>query len=464
VKVLENYKRLIALANRENAEAEIFCLRRDLKSIRMFNNEVVEAQDIVEEGAGIRIARDRCLGFAVTNNLSRESLEKSLRSALSLAKTSKCIPGWLGFPAQKNNHSDAYTRVPQDTALASMTTDEAAKFALRMIKRTAAKDKIVHALTGALITLSEEFSVINSNGLEHEFERSTAVSSRIIVEARRGENYCTGESSFCSRTLSDFNPEDEVDRVVSETSELLSLTKKRVDKGKHEVILSPGSAGAFACYLIAPMITGRSALAGASCLTNMLNKSVASESFSLVDNGHAEGGIASASVDDEGTPTRSTRIFENGVFRNFLYDTLTASLNESESTGNARRASDTIGRTYLASPEPLGTNLVVQHGDFNFEELVEMTDSGLIVNSIGYTFYLAPERGYFNVVSNVPALVVEKGRIKGRTRRATVSGKLVDTLQNIDGIGKKTSQSVSLGSLAAFSPYLRIRNMTVEDA
>jgi PmbA protein len=461
---LEDYRHLILLANRENAEAEIFSVKRDLRSIRVFNNEIVEAQNMVEEGAGIRIARDGRIGFAVTNNLSRDSLEKSFRSALSMAKTSSSIPSWRGFPAQQDHDVKAIAQGLQDKALASITPDETVELAQRMIREATSTGTGAHVLTGALITLFEEFSVLNSRGLEHLSETSPVIHSRIIMETRGGEHYCTAERRFCSRRLSDFRPEAEVDKVVSSISELLKLTRKRVSKGKHEVILSPESAGAFTSQLIGPMIAGKSVNVGASCLTNMLNRRVASESFSLLDNGRAEGGIASASVDDEGTPTRSTKVVEKGVLRNFLYDTVTAGVSGANTTGNARRVSDAVGRSYSAPPEPLATNLAVECGDFSFDELIEETKSGLIIDSIGYTFHLVPERGYFNIVNNVPVLVVENGQIEGQIRKVTISGELVETLMKIDGIGKEDRQSAWLGSMVAFSPHLRIKDMNVENA
>ena len=222
---MENHRHLIALANRENAEVETFHVKRDIMSVRIFNNELADAQNTVEEGAGIRIAKDGRIGFSSTNNLSRDSLEKSFTSALNMAKRSRSIPGWLGFPAQQDTHSKIYGQAPHEKPLATMTTEETVDLALRMIKQAASRSKIACALTGSLITLLEEFSVMNSTGLEHEFEASSTVNTRIIIEARMAENYCTTEGQFCSRRLSDFNPEEEVDKVVSRASELLKLTR-----------------------------------------------------------------------------------------------------------------------------------------------------------------------------------------------------------------------------------------------
>jgi predicted Zn-dependent protease len=317
------------------------------------------------------------------------------------------------------------------------------------------------AVTSVLMALFEEFSIFNSNGLEHLPDPSTILYSRIIVEAKEAAEYHTAMKQFCSRRLADFNPESAVEEVVRSAVRVLHLPKRRISKSKCDVILSPQSAGAFIAYLVAPMIVGKSVQAGASCFTNMLKKKVAAESFSLADQGRIKGGIGSAIVDDEGNPTKSTTIIENGTLKGFLYDTLTACWSEESSTGNARRASDTLGRTYLMAPEPLPTNLVTERGDYGSEELIEETKEAILVNSIDYAFPLVPERGYFNMTSSLPMLLIEHGEIEGYTENVTVSDELSKALTRVNGIGKDLQQSTNIGSTVTFSPYLRIKDMTV---
>jgi predicted Zn-dependent protease len=191
----------------------------------------------------------------------------------------------------------------------------------------------------------------------------------------------------------------------------------------------------------------------------MLDKVVAAHSFSLIDNGRVEGGLGSAMIDDEGTPTRSTTIIENGVLKNFLYDALTACPSGSASTGNARRASETLGRTYLTPPEPLPTNLIVGNGEHSPEELVEETGKGILMNSIDYTFPLVPERGYFSMMSSFPALVIEKGEIVGHAQNVAISGELKEVLMKISDIGRYARQSIHIGSMATTCPDLKMRDM-----
>jgi len=458
---LEACRSVISLANREGIEAEVFLLKRDLKSIRITSNEIVEAQNIVEGGAGIRVARNSSMGFSATNTLERNSVETAYRSALRIAKSSARIPNWGGLPTPLPTSRESVSLDSYDKELALKSPDEIAELSLEMLKQVTGHSSSSSALTSVLIAVFEEFSIFNSNGLEHLAEPSTVLYSRIIVEAKKAAECCTAMKQFCSRRLADFNPESAIEEAIRSATQVLHLPRRRISKSKCDVILSPQSAGAFTAYLVAPMIVGKSVQTGASCFTNMSNTRVAVESFSLKDQGRIKGGIGSAIVDDEGNPTRTTTIIKNGLLKGFLYDILTACRSEESSTGNARRASDTLGRTYLRAPEPLPTNLVIESGDYGSEELIEETKEAVLLDSIDYTFPLVPERGYFSVTSSLPALLIEKGEIEGYTQNLTISDELSKALTRVSGIGKDIQQSTYLGSTVTFSPYLRIRDMAI---
>jgi PmbA protein len=452
---------VVSLANRESVEAEVFVLKRDLKSIRITNNEIVEAQNIVEEGAGIRVVKDGSIGFSATNIMERDSVEKAFRSAFKIAKSSAKIPNWNGFPANPQTPNESLALNSCDEALASSSPDEIAELSLKMLRHATRSNSNTCFLTSVLTALSEEFSILNSNGLEHIAEPSTILYSYIMVEVKRANKYGTASKQFSSRRLNEFNPEKAVEEAKNSATQILNLPRKRVSKNQCDVILSPQSAGALTAYLISPMIVGKSVQAGASCFTNMLNTKVAAESFSLRDDGRMKDGVGSSIVDDEGSPTQSTTIIGDGLLRGFLYDTLTACWGGETSTGNARRASDSIGRTYLTPPEPLPTNLVVDIGSYDFDELLEETKEGVLVDSIGHAFPLVPERGYYSVTSNCPALLIENGEITGYAQNLTISDELNNTLTKIDGIGKDAEQSVYIGSIVTCSPHLRIKNVAV---
>jgi predicted Zn-dependent protease len=458
---LENYKTLISLASHENAETEVFILKRDLKSIRVCRNEIVEAQNIVEEGVAIRVVKDGGIGFSVTNKLEYDSLERAFKHAMTMAKSSTKSFNWGHLPENSEHSRPPASLHLSDKELTASSPEDVTDLALRMLKQTASCDQAICSITCVVMVLSEEFSILNSHGLEHLSEQNSVLHSRIIVEAKKSTRYSTAMKQFSSRRLSEFSPEEEVAQVISMAGERLRLPSKTISKGRYDVILAPEAVGAFISYLVSPMIVGKSTQQGVSCFADLLDDKVAADSFSLIDNGRVEDGLGSAIVDDEGTPTGPTAIIENGVLKGFLYDILTACQSGTASTGNARRASDTLGRTYLAHPEPLPTNLIVRNGDYSSDELIEETEKGILIDSLNYTFPLVPERGYFSIMSSFPALLVENGEIVGHVLDITISDELREALMKISGVGNLAQQSLHIGSVVAITPHLRMRDMAV---
>jgi len=236
---LEVCRSVISLANREGVEAEVFLLKRDLKSIRITSNEIVEAQNIVEEGAAIRVARNGSIGLSATNTLQHDSIENAFISALRMAKSSTRIPNWSGLPTQLPTSQESIVLNSYDEELASKSPDEIAELSLEMLRHVNGHSSSSCALTSVLMALFEEFSIFNSNGLEHLAEPSTILYSRIIVEAKEAAECHTAMKQFCSRRLADFNPESAVEEVARSATQVLHLPKRRISKSKSDVILSP---------------------------------------------------------------------------------------------------------------------------------------------------------------------------------------------------------------------------------
>jgi PmbA protein len=446
------------MASQENADVEIFVLERDLRSIRIFRNEVVEAQDMVEEGIAIRVFKDGSMGFSITNIGERDQLLRAFKSALRMARSSNKIPNWSHLPKSDDSRHSLPLHLC-DKKLAASTPEEVVDLALRMTKRLNSHEEIAYSLTGVLMVLSEKFSILNSYGLEHLSEPSSILHSRVIVETKRSEKYSVGINQFSTRKLSEFKPEEETNKAISMASEVSGLPEKPISNGRCDLILAPEALGGFISNLVSPMITGTSTKMGVSCFTGMLNKVIATDSFSLIDDGKLEDGLGSASVDDEGNPTRSTTIIEKGVLKNFLYDAITACQAGASSTGNAKRTSETLGRAYLTPPEPLPNNLIVKIGDYSTDELIQETSKGVLINSIDYAFPLVPERGYFNMTSSFPAFIIEDGQIVGHAQNIATSGVLSEVLMKIRGVGKHTRQSINVGSLVTTCPHLKIEDV-----
>ncbi len=155
---------------------------------------------------------------------------------------------------------------------------------------------------------------------------------------------------------------------------------------------------------------------------------VASDKFSLTDNGLMEDGIFVGNWDGEGNPQRHTPLIKNGVFQNFLYDQKYAALEKNKSTGNGLR--NTNG-TILNSV----TNLEIEPGSESLEELIASTKYGVCIEEFSW---LNPteETGFFgSEIRN--GYLIENGKKTCAIKGGNLSGNTFEMIRAIEGVSKE---------------------------
>ncbi|WP_167911236.1 TldD/PmbA family protein [Thermococcus sp. 21S7] len=191
------------------------------------------------------------------------------------------------------------------------------------------------------------------------------------------------------------------------------------------VLLSPHFAG-----MIAHEALGHLAEADElpnTPLAEKLGESIAPEFVSLSD-GNVEDGHGNDRYDDEGVPVRKAEILKNGVFNEPLVDRERAFLLGVEPNGRARAES------YAFEPMVRMRNTYFEPGDWTFEELLEEVELGYYLVSAGpgqtgldSSFTVGVMEGY----------VIRNGEIAEPIFGATASGRALDALPGIRGLGRE---------------------------
>ncbi|WP_168188399.1 TldD/PmbA family protein [Thermococcus indicus] len=225
-----------------------------------------------------------------------------------------------------------------------------------------------------------------------------------------------------------FEAVDEMrERVLGELKGQLKcfLHGKRPKLADAPVLLSPRFAG-----MIAHEALGH--LAEADQLPNTplagkLGERIAPEFVSLSD-GNVENGHGNDRYDDEGVPVRKVKILKNGVFSEPLVDRERAVLLGIEPNGHARAES------YAFEPMVRMRNTYFEPGDWTFEELLEEVKNGY--------YLVSPGPGQTGLDSSFTAGILEgytikDGEIAEPIFGATASGRALDALPGIRGLGKE---------------------------
>ena len=138
----------------------------------------------------------------------------------------------------------------------------------------------------------------------------------------------------------------------------------------------------------------------------------------------------------EGVTSRRLPVFEDGVFRNFLFDAMNARRLGRKTTGAAHRSPG-------SEPSPGTSNFVMAAGATAPDDLYADIEEGLLLTDLmGFGVNLTT--GDFS--RGAQGFWIEKGRITYPVTEINLSGNLKQMLADIDAIG---NDLLWLGSSAA---------------
>jgi PmbA protein len=167
---------------------------------------------------------------------------------------------------------------------------------------------------------------------------------------------------------------------------------------------------------------------GLSFLQGKIGQKVASNQFTLWDDGTTPGGFSSSSTDEEGVPSQKNLVIEEGVLKTYLHNTSTAKKYSTTTTANAG----------IISPHP--NNGVVRPGDMSVDEMIAGMKRGLYVTNTWYTRFQNYVTGEFSTIPRDGIFYIENGKIKHPVTGIRISDNILRMLMSISAVGKDVKQ------------------------
>ena len=301
----------------------------------------------------------------------------------------------------------------------------------------------------------------SSKGADLKFDYQTcAVAFRYSLNV----NGKTLDSGY-DKTVTDFNELKSLhEKFKAKIDKDIVYTKdaKPIKSGKYTVIFSPIATGVFTHESFGHKSEADFMVGDEAMMKEWtIGRKVGVDNLSIVDRGDILGS-GFIPFDDEGTKSNKTYLIKNGILSGRLNSSVTAeSLNE-DTTGNARALN------FEFEPIVRMTTTYIEAGDKTKEELISEVKEGILVEDIKHgsgmsTFTIAPSIAY----------MIRDGKIAEPVNIAVISGNVMETLYEIDGISKEIELlSFSLGGCGKFEqwplpvgmggPYIRVNNITVQ--
>jgi PmbA protein len=195
-----------------------------------------------------------------------------------------------------------------------------------------------------------------------------------------------------------------------------------------------------------PSLSAENVQKGRSALTGKLGNKIGVDRLNVIDDGLLEGGIGSSRSDDEGSPSKTNQIIENGVLATYLYDTYTAGKDGVESTGNAMR------NNYSQTTSIDVRNLRLE---FPPSDVVGETVQGVLVGAVIGAHTANPISGDFSVEAR-NSFLIKNGQIMHPIKSMMVAGNVLELLQHISGAGQDVRV---LGNIIA--PTIKVSGLKV---
>jgi TldD protein len=221
--------------------------------------------------------------------------------------------------------------------------------------------------------------------------------------------------------------EQAVKETVDSSISLLKATAP--PSGHFKVILDPGMTGTFAHESFGHGCEADQVVRKRSYLLPYLGKRIGFEKLDICDDGTLPGGYGSFLFDDEGVKSKKNYILKNGVLEGFLHERYSASVMNTEPTGNGRRES------YLRKLFVRMTNTYVEPSDYGLDEMLEEVDNGVMLlhcvsgmeDPLAGGMELKCKKGY----------LIQQGKLGGVLSTLTLTENVPEFIASIDAVGKK---------------------------
>ncbi len=206
------------------------------------------------------------------------------------------------------------------------------------------------------------------------------------------------------------------------------LNGKSPPSGPMPVIADPDLTGVFAHEAVGHAAEADLVATGNSCFGGRMGEQIASTLVTIRDDATQPGAFGSLVYDEEGVRAGNKTLIKNGMLNDLILSRETAAKLKMTPNGGARADS------YHNRPIVRMSNTYIEAGDRTLHELLEGIKLGVYAKGTrGGQVNTA--QGFFQFNAQ-ESYLIENGEITKPLRDVSLSGRTLDTLKLIDGVGK----------------------------
>jgi len=438
-------------------DGELYLENSKSETILLDDNKIKNSSYSSDLGYGFRAITGEVVAYSHSNDISKDSLEKSSQNLKDTLKSKK---GFYNHEIPKSNNKYYEDLDP----IESKSQDSKIKILNEVNNYIRSKGDLVSQVSASFLGEHKEIEIIRSNS---EILRDTRPLVRFnvsVVLERNGKKetgvYGVGGRQSYDEYLNNENWKnvcDEAYRIAQ-----VNLNSKPAPAGEMKVVLGPGWPAILIHEAIGHGLEGDFNRKKTSAFHSLMGERVASDGVTIVDDGTINLRRGSLTIDDEGTPTEKTVLIENGILKNFMQDRLNARLMNTKSTGSGRRES------YKHVVLPRMRNTMMLGGKYSQEEMIKSVDRGIFAVSFGGgQVDITSGKFVFNCTE---AYEIVNGKIGSPIKGATLIGDGPSILKEVSMVGNDMKLDPGIGTcgkagqgvpVGVAQPSILINKMTV---
>jgi PmbA protein len=403
-------------------EIEAYVARGRERSVRVYGGEVEQLSSADSAGVGVRVVREGRLGFAWVGSLGEGAAHEALAEARDNVSYAS-VDEHAGL-ARPDGVEPASLDLWREE-LAAFPTQAKVDLALELERLVRAGDpRIRQVVSSDYSDAMSEWGVATSTGIASASRRTTC---HIFVYAIAGEgdDTQTGFGYSVGRAVEDLDAESCSADAVERATRMLGAKKPR--SSRLTAVLDQ-RVTATLLGIVAGTLSGEEVSKGRSLFANRVGEEVGPGTLTLVDDPTDPGALGATPMDAEGLATRRNELIQGGKLMGYLYDTHSARVAGTVSTGSAVRGG------YRTTPGVGARAVSLLPGDLSQAEIISAVDEGVFIQSItGVHSGVNAVSGDFSV--GAQGLMIRSGELAEPVREMTIASSIQRMLQHTRFIG-----------------------------
>ena len=399
--------------------AELFFENKNSFGMVLSKNKVDNCNSNRLNGVGIRLFKDNLITYSSTSVLTEENLKKIIDQISSVYKKEK------GNKKVKLKNLKIAPKKKDIIYLENHSKNQIKNLLIEInckAKKLDPRIKNIEVYFGYTI---RHITIANSDGNYVNEERiRSSIYVNLVMEEKDNKTYGDEFKYLLGglEILKNFNIDQFLNSALKKGQKKLKAVN--IPGGKMPVILANGTGATLFHEAVGHSLEAYAVARGISTFDGLLNKKIASDVVTLIDDGSKKGLSGTTYFDDEGNKTKKNILIENGILKSYLVDIIDGGKINQLSTGSARRES------YTWAPNARMNNTYLAKGNSKIKDMIKSIDYGMYVYELNGG-QVKIDLGEFTFGVSL-ARLIENGKLTKYVKDITLIGKCNEILHKVE--------------------------------